>query len=158
MGVDAILGSALCVLIAQSIKLLMPGVFALTWQFVAGRFLPVNMTSHLWVVSPLSLFYLPPKGNTLPILSFTSQSNLRMLTLVAGLSLIVFSNAPQEVLGIYWSAWSTLLKACLVLFLIYDCALMLFKSKTVNPNIIVYRFSSTLGVIAGGSAAIAYLQ
>lgn len=88
----AILATLSLVVITQLFRQLLPNCFAYPWQLGIHEFVPERFIQHKWFKDKDSLFFFSKDEMVIHIFPLLSQSNLRNIVLLGGLSLWMFLN------------------------------------------------------------------
>ena len=88
----AILATLSLVVITQVFRQLLPNCFAYPWQLGLYELVPDKFVHHRWFRNKDSLFFFSKDEKIIHTFPLLSQSNLRNIVLLGGLSLCVFLN------------------------------------------------------------------
>lgn len=89
---SAIIATTLLITIQQLLRQLFPNCFGYAWQLVIHKLIPQTIEDHEWFKDPHSLFFFSKNEMRIHLFPVFSQSNLRNIVLLGGLSLWMFLN------------------------------------------------------------------
>lgn len=137
MGViSAILATLTLIIITQVFRQLLPNCFAYPWQLGLHEVIPKKYGQHRWFKDKDSLLFFSDDETIIHTFPILSQSNLRNVVLLGGMSLLVFLNFNAHEIQEGFDA---------VLLLLLIAAFMVLPIKVVfdglgkfNPDIVLF--------------------
>ena len=134
--ITALFAAFTMVLITQVLRQLLPNVVTYPWQSGLCFIVPKNFRDKRCFNNKDSLFFFSEDEKLIHILSLKSQSNLRNIVLIFGLSFFLFTRVGLAEIQQGWGAIVTL---CIISAMVQFPLAMAFKGAgTFDPDRLLY--------------------
>jgi hypothetical protein len=144
-NMDALYASALMVLITQVFRQLLPNCFAFPWQLGICYFVPSKFRKMNWFSNKNSLLFFSEDERLFHTYNIKTQSNLRSIVLMFGLSFWIFTRFSTTDILLGWDAIVTLIITAIMIAVPIKVASEGFGK--FNPDYILYLVFSGSGLL-----------
>jgi hypothetical protein len=134
--ISAILATLTLIIITQVFRQLLPNCFAYPWQLGLHEVIPKQFEQHRWFKDKDSLFYFSDDEKIVHTFPILSQSNLRSVVLLGGMSLWIFLNFNVHEIQEGFDAVLTL--SLIAAFVVLPIKVVFDGLEKFNPDIVIF--------------------